>query len=545
MIINSTKFRFTILGAGIIFVTLITIVPAAMSGEFTRAKAITIAIFFFVGVFIIILAQLGLFGNVTVGSSSFTPVYCNGYEFTCCNEVVDYTQSFTISNKDALVCPATSTKCDASGTLNGILGITPKAKIGTGNCVYSWLSGWKCDSSKEVGMPATMSPTEYIWAGTNTNPSLLQFKIYKQQLSFCGISGCTVGDPISSSNCVLTKTQGTIYTQSGQNLNSQSYTVPAGQCVLSWTGARTVCGNLEEQCSADTDCTGHTYGNKECSARTLQTYGCKQLGLPSGVSLTGGQLLGGDSLISSPKDYSGVKARCDITSATPVQCCGDTDCGSNMVCDTSSFTCKAPAEVKCRQNSDCGVSSVCDYSTTTLKTPKCNSPGTTSSSCGYDESQVECCSDTNCASGSTCTIDHKCQVKEIVKLPCNTECCIGLTQYIDKPCADNKFCINNACTTDKCTSNTDCAIGQVCDSGNCIDKEELKCNPTFQTLVNAQEVHYRWYNYLGLGSPAKTDISYCATTGWVIATIWGIVLVIIVIATTLIIIFTGKSKKRK
>ena len=54
---------------------------------------------------------------------------------------------------------------------------------------------------------------------------------------------------------------------------------------MTWNaGSRHICGNLEEQCSSDSDCSGHTYGNKECYQRTLQSYGCRDLSLPPGLS---------------------------------------------------------------------------------------------------------------------------------------------------------------------------------------------------------------------------------------------------------------------
>jgi len=63
-----------------------------------------------------------------------------------------------------------------------------------------------------------------------------------------------------------------------------------------------------------------------------------------------------------------------------------------------------------------------------------------------DNKAVECCYDVNCPSEYTCNRDHQCQAKEIVKLTCPNECCANSEQFIDRPCAEGKSCINNACT---------------------------------------------------------------------------------------------------
>lgn len=500
-------------------------------------KRILTAFFIVLGIFILTGVIIGIFYatgtlNKAISSSSFTPVYCNQYEFTCCNEILDYSQSFSLSNIDALKCPETATRCKISGVLPSGGLSDSKFVYGHGNCVYQgWLifKSWKCDIQSETSSTSfDIKPGDYIW--TKTGSTTITNKVYKNQLIFCGRAGCTTGVPISSSNCVLTESQGTIFTTNGQNVGL-SYTVPSGSCVLSWhSGDRTICGNLEEQCDSDSDCSGHTYGNKECTGRTLQTYGCNNLGLPSGVTQSGNQLIGKEIIpgISNPS-YSGATSRCEIVSSSQVQCCGDTDCGSNFFCDKTSFTCKE--NVECTKNYDCGVSEQCDYSENKLKTPICSS-----GKCTYKEESVDCCLDTNCPTGYTCS-NNKCEQKSIVKINCPNQCCIGLDAYIDKPCINGEFCINNACTSSGCKSNSDCP-GQVCKAGNCIDKEQLTCS-WYESYYEKTEKQCR---IIGLFWCQDVPISGCQTAGWLYLIV--ISFIIILVAGIIVGIFYIRKKLR-
>lgn len=511
-----------------------------------KSKLLVFAIAIIIGLVFIGLNFLGL-TKQTALASTFSPVYCNQYEFSCCNEVVDYTQQFTLSLRDALICPITATKCVISNP-------NRELSYGTTNCQYSctlWVfCGWGCnDAIKSSSSQITLKPGQTIWSsGSFTSTASITNTVYKNQLSFCGRAGCTTGVLISSSNCVMTESQGTIYTTSGSNVG-KSYTVPSGSCVLSWHfGDRTICGNLEEQCTSDTDCSGHTYGNKECYARTLQTYGCNQLPLPSGVQYIGGVLVGKDIVpgVTTNPTYSGVTSRCEIKSAVQVSCCSDTDCGSNMFCDTSTFTCKT--KVQCTQDTDCGVSIQCDYSTNKLKTPKCSS-----GQCTYSEQSVECCQDLNCPSGYTCNSEHKCQQKAVVKIACPFDCCISEDKYIDKPCVSGKFCINNFCQSTGCKSDNDCTEGKICREGNCVTEQGGKEECLARN--KAGSYRYEWVESkektcgflctitFGLTGEKEVSTSYCKDN-YTIYWILGILGLAIILIFVLVIIYILKSKKK-
>jgi hypothetical protein len=329
------------------------------------------------------------------------------------------------------------------------------------------------------------------------------------------------------SSCAFVPPTGTKITTAGLTNLGASYTVPVGEgvgtkdsCVLTWNaGNRHICGNLEEKCTVgdDSSCAGHTYnGNQECYQRTLQTYGCTDLSLPSG--LTNGFLGQQTGIVFAPLGTSGtntnygVASRCEIKSATPVQCCGDTDCGSSMVCDTKSFTCKAPANVGCTSDNKCGVSTQCDYATKQLKTPKCTIVSNVGT-CGFTTKSVGCCVDGNCADTQSCDLgSHTCKDKVPVKELCPFGCCSGDTLYIDRPCASG-FCVNHACSVEpQCSATKPCGTNLECKDGICKPIAET-CKSSVGGLVERHIGTKEECNFwcgVGLKSPEKVNV--CVTS---------------------------------
>jgi hypothetical protein len=258
-----------------------------------------------------------------------------------------------------------------------------------------------------------------------------------------------------------------------------------GSCTLSTffvPGDRHICGNVEEQCERDADCGGHTYGNKECIGRNLQTYGCRTFGTPSYLEEYSGGLaykpFEGDNDGSEP-----ALSRCEIISAQSVQCCGDNDCGSNAFCDTTTWTCQQTAE--CNIDADCGVSERCDRFSKELKKPICSE-----GSCDFQVIQnVECCSSSDCPIDYFCDTDYTCKESLVPKVDCPFECCVGETEFFDRPCATGEFCIDNLCTTSGCTSNDDCSPGKICQDGDCVDEVsgQAECEARGWTWVEEEK----------------------------------------------------------
>jgi len=408
-----------------------------------------IGIMLLVGVFAY---NSGVFeGSFVVAGVGFTPIYCNDYSFTCCDEQLDSTQSVTITSKDELICPTTSTKCEITGTLGG--GTPPQLFIiGSGNCNYGWWSGWSCDTERETTSSPILKPGEYLWINYGFGVNV-QNKVYKEKLFFTGRAGSTIGVPVSGAdgctfNPTATYKDGDLVEY---DVSGTSYVVPGGQCIQTFVpGDRHICGNIEEQCADNSDCGGHTYGNQECIGRNLQTYGCTKFGLPYYLETYGSAIAYKPFEGDNDGDESAL-SRCELVSSKTVQCCGDNDCGSNAFCDKSTWTCEATAQ--CGQDSDCGSSEQCDRNDMIIKKPVC-----VGGSCGFETlKDVDCCIDTDCPSGYFCDNEKTCKESAIHKINCPFDCCVGEDQYFDRPCStDEPFCIDNVCQSEY-EPPTDCA----------------------------------------------------------------------------------------
>lgn len=491
---------------------------------------------------------------------TFTPIYCNDYEFTCCTEHLDYTKTIDISQKTPFKCEGT--KC----IIKSISGYS-SAYLGSISCKVEdpWYASpfYTCSNEKSISsFPYTMNTGEYLY-GNDRRIGEYWFKasieVYIKDLYFSGRAGSTTGVKIPSDNCAFTFNPNTLYstgTLKTQQVTGNSYTVPSGQCILAWQlGDRHICGNLEETCKLDSDCYGtYPYGqnrNQQCTARTLQTYGCRKLSPTLPEKRSGTTDI--EIPFSTGENFGTIIiSRCEITSAQPVQCCGDTDCGSSMVCDTTTFTCKEPQKVKCNQDADCGVSVQCDYSTKLLKKPVCNSAGTFNSYCDYKTESVDCCIDQNCPSGQRCDITNKCvqRITPPQECPTNRECCVNDPLFIDRPCSGDLTCVDGTCSKSSvCNKNKKCEpnIGENevncpddCGGGICIYKGTVYNLDTkgccdLKGGIWKTETSKSWWKFWE--KPIVTE--YCDTSFqyW-----WAVILGFVVIVLILIIILFYRKK---
>jgi len=406
----------------------------------------------------------GLRGLSISEASSFTPIFCNDYEFSCCNLKEDsFIRQSSITDEIPYMCPLYASKCEL-GSDNIKVGTS--IYIGSNNCRLeeSFLGDrWEC-SDEFASDRKTLFPGEYAWVMNSLTKTfnvggvvINDISVKIDRLDFCGRSGCSTGVPVSGADqCKFNPELNTIYTSTSSltgKVNTASYTVPEGSCVLAFqSGDRHICGYKEESCSSDSDCNGHTFGNVECNGRTKQTYGCRSFGTPFSEKDRGPFDAGWGNDESIPNIGEGdFGKRCEIISSVQVQCCGDNDCGSDQFCDTSSFTCEE--DVICTQDYQCGVSVQCDFSTKKLKKPICSI-----GKCSFDEVSVECCNNQQCSSGDFCNEERKCEERVIDQKECPFECCEDEDRYFDRLCSDSKpFCISGECSSkppveDKCES---------------------------------------------------------------------------------------------
>lgn len=374
----------------------------------------------------------------------FTPIFCNDYEFTCCGLKEEGTVNTNLDDDILFTCDYTECKILTIERFNPLTYKSPASAT----CSKNWLGIYTCDPRTTVtSLPVTLQANEHIWVNQiYTFP--MTYESYNDRLVFCGRSACdgaVTGVPIVGADKCTFVTAHNIYGEGGNLIRevesgSISYTVHRTECVLSWhSGDRHICGYLEESCDSDNDCGGHTHGNKECYARTLQTYGCRPYGTaPSEEDLDLGNLFG------NTFDHG---KRCEIIEARTVECCGDNDCGSNAFCDTYTFTCEETAD--CTIDADCGVSIKCDINTKELKKPICKL-----GKCDFKVLQtVQCCSDEDCASNYYCDSDYKCKESTIPKVDCPYECCPSPNSndrelYFDKPCPVGQYCQeDNVCSS--------------------------------------------------------------------------------------------------
>jgi len=415
---------------------------------------------------VLIILSILILGIIFYGSKSgwfaftisgFTPIFCNDYSFTCCAEVLSYTQHFTVDSYDSFVCPSSATRCVVK-----VVSSPYSIFIGSKNCKYEWHwsdlgYSWRCDDEQEIkgteSREFTIYPGWQVYGKPGIVPANLQIKVYREELRFYGRAG-GMGPPEQPGGYPVSGADGCSFNPTATykngklvkyDISATSYVVKQGECVMNWvSGDRHICGYVEESCRSDKDCGGHTYGNYECSGRTLQKYGCREFSKPYylekygiGYAFKPFEISDEESKVDSLKTLS----RCEIVESIPVQCCGDNDCGPNAFCDVgNTWTCKETVE--CVNDEDCGVSLQCDFANKQLKKPVCSL-----GKCTWQILQnIECCSSKDCPSGYFCDENYKCKEGIISKKECPFECCEDEELYFDKSCpSDKPYCINNVC----------------------------------------------------------------------------------------------------
>jgi hypothetical protein len=505
-------------------------------------KNILIVGILIIAVIALILMGTGVLFSVTSGTT-FTPVYCNDPTGICCVKT-QYTGDVTLKGTSSWQCPMNAVSCEITPSKDGLIYYSQTSPVVRQLASNLWIKLLDAPDQKKIpttgGTTLQIPAGSYVWiSGFDT---ITSFTWYGSKLVEFG------GSTLRTDSCTYSTSTGEKITTKANGDLGISYVVPVGtapgsldSCIYSWTaGDRHICGNLEEQCGTDADCGGHTYGNKECTNHVLQTYGCNEIAMPS--KLTQGFLGQATDAIYEPIGTNPttltkyVTARCEIKSAVQVQCCGDADCGSNAVCDTTTFTCKAPTEVPCTRNSQCGVSTQCDFSTLKLKTPICSA-----GKCGYSAETVECCNDAGCAREEFCNNDYECQLSDPnVKKQCPFECCVGIEAYFDRACLAGSYCDGDACVSEPlCKTDTDCDINHKCTNGECVLKEQV-CEAKIGGLVTGNVETTSSCGFLGLrcvtGSPkVTTECKYDYT----------LVIIFAIIALAIALAFILKKKGKK
>lgn len=501
---------------------------------------------FIVGLFVALLSLGVLKPQAGIPSGN---VWCDNFDFYCCQEVnVDSNPS--ISSTVFASCPFSSEKCQivSASANSGYL------YVGSLNCrVVSdfstlWVSIYKCDDQVTVKNYASsvsnvdVSKGFKVWSDRSMS---FAFRVVNTRLAYTGSSAdAKAGIPVpGSSSCVWDQNLGK---PSDRNFNSLSvsYTVPPNDCILGKSGTQFLCGNINDECSSDSDCVGYPInGNQVCTANTLMTYRCLPKGsLPSGVSVVStGKYVGQPTIGGADSTkYSGTGKVCtvDLTLNKPVSCCpGSNVCGSNAFCDSKSFTCKASTQ--CTVDSDCTQAPSCDFVNLLSKTPYCNS-----GQCAFKSKPVSCCVDSNCAVTESC-VNNVCVANPNKVDACPFACCVddpAVSGYAKRSCPSGQVCSNNACTTvGGCTLDSECDPTKSCINGECVLKES-KCSALLGGLVPSTlgvKSECGFFCSIGLSKP--TPVNVCVYD-WTLVIILGVVLIV---ALVLFATFRGKSKGRK
>lgn len=124
--------------------------------------------------------------------------------------------------------------------------------------------------------------------------------------------------------------------------------------------------------------------------------------------------------------------------------------------------------------------------------------------------------DTNVASNSA-TTSFTCQVTA------PAVCQVGDFSIVDnclKGCDSvtgtvvQKFCCASGQTILRDLGNISNSNGGYYCSSSTNQTTPLVCKP-YESLKTSQETVYKWYNYIGIGSPEKVPVTQCVTSGWV------------------------------
>jgi hypothetical protein len=519
-----------------------------------------------IGVIILLILFRTGYVQMTGLASTFTPIYCNDYSFLSCNEVEDNTITYNFKDCPCLFdnencveywqCPLTASKCEVTSITGGF----PNGEIlvGSTNCQRKdsplTIPRWECDDDTSYNSNAgiiTLSPGDFVhnnYGACDYRPSV-QIKTYRLRLDFCGTSGCTNGVPVPGADGCTFNPSAT-YDSSGNLIKvdkeGTSYVAQKGQSILAWFPSdRHICGNFEEECSDDSDCSGHTFGNVECSGNNKLTYGCVDIGsVNPDLELINGEYVHYDKPSNAGSYGDTVLSRCQAISTIPVQCCGDSSCGSNAFCDTTTFTCED--KVTCttaNQAITCGTSQQCNIATKELNQPVC-----TNSLCEKEKIRdVECCTTSDCPVEQYCTEEYKCVDSIVNKQPCDKECCVGEDLFFDRECKTGEFCINNICQIKPCKDDSECEKGKVCSNGECKSPENKKDDCLSKNSPGSNRYQYveektERNKYIFFGKEVTTT-GICKDTYLPYFVLSVIGLGVLALIGTLVI--TGRKKKRK
>lgn len=168
--------------------------------------------------------------------------------------------------------------------------------------------------------------------------------------------------------------------------------------------------------------------------------------------------------------------------AGAIPCNSDADCPANQICEASTATCRTEGECSpevcdgvdndcdgtidegcpaCRSDSDCAQSELCIEGLCTHQCQDADQDGFMDDSCGGQD-----CDDKDPAISPSADeicddVDNDCdgQTDEDCEQTCSS----------DSDCAAGQVCMDGTCQAERCSSNDDCAAGQTCVDGICVD----------------------------------------------------------------------------
>lgn len=296
--------------------------------------------------------------------------------------------------------------------------------------------------SRQVSAGGTILPGEWTYAGS-INTVMIQE--HYTVLVNCGINTGTCANaavfPVPGASFCQFNTNEKIYDNSGAIVSKNqsgafAYTVQLGRAYAYPVNTHCI---YVPTCNIDSDCVA--YGQYQgiyngmnvgysINGQQLSVYGCN----PNSGAVTVGKDVLGSTNLSMQTVSTGI---CAVKTSFAVQCQpGTNSCGANSFCkDMGNLQFKCQVTSQCTTNYDCGSQILCDSSTKKLKTPVCNS-----GSCVFNEQNVECCDYLNCPDGYYCSADRQCRQGGVTKVACPFQCCSASVNYIDKPCASGQEC---------------------------------------------------------------------------------------------------------
>jgi len=435
-------------------------------------------------------------------------IFCDDYEWVCCGWRLDEDVVLTVENNQPgswYRCPTDAIRCeiDYTGQTSGSALVSPEnmaiTKTATNfkyDCegIFNNICGYACnevtpnyDNTVSKGWSGSVEPGTYLFQPRNTKikmTSTFRMRVYKESLKWCGDASCghsdtgIVGISVQGADGCTFVVDKSVYNINGQLIKEVtdeqiSYTVPDTQCMLAYK-SRHVCGYHSEECTSDSECTGHPYldGTAECNSGLLQVYGCKEWGsAPSDKDIL---TFPNEEGWQEDNEIYSYGTRCGVIKSQIVQCCPGTPvCGQNSFCDPDTFTCVAQEEAECKNDYDCGTQQICDWTTTELKIPVCSG-----GVCKFQTIRdIECCYDNNCPTGYLCDIDYTCKESVEHRKTCPYQCCVEEPNYFDRECSGDLLCCPDHTCKANCEGHGDCNLNGICETDigetadNCSDCE--------------------------------------------------------------------------